>query len=148
MIFFIDMLFTKFSLMKVLLRGPPVISSKLIQRLLSEGHSVICLDNLLYGPLPLLSSISHPKLELVIGDARDKSILEPLISQSDVIIPLACMTGAPLCDKDKLAAVTVNRDAVVLCSELSSNSQLIIYPCTNSGYGVGQDGIFVMNRVH
>ena len=129
--------------MKVLVTGAAgYIGSKLVQRLLSEGHSVICLDNLLYGPLPLLSSISHPNLKLVIGDARDKSILEPLISQSDVIIPLACMTGAPLCDKDKLAAVTVNRDAVVLCSELSSNSQLIIYPCTNSGYGVGQDGIF------
>ena len=30
----------------------------------------------------------------------------------------------------------------MLCSELSSQSQLIIYPCTNSGYGVGQEGIY------
>ena len=28
-----------------------------------------------------------------------------------------------------------------MCSELSSNDQLIIYPCTNSGYGVGQENI-------
>ena len=64
------------------------------------------------------------------------------IESSDVIIPLACMTGAPLCNKDKTAAISVNRDSVVLCSELSSMNQLIIYPCTNSGYGVGQEGIF------
>ena len=66
----------------------------------------------------------------------------PLIKSSDVIIPLACMTGAPLCDKDKVAAKTVNYDSVVLCSKLSSANQLIIYPCTNSGYGIGQEGIF------
>ena len=40
------------------------------------------------------------------------------------------------------SAITVNRDAVMMCSDLSSSSQLIIYPCTNSGYGVGQDGIY------
>ena len=68
--------------------------------------------------------------------------MEPLIHKSDVIIPLACLTGAPLCDRNKSAAVNTNRDSIVLCSELSSQSQLIIYPCTNSGYGVGQEGIY------
>jgi nucleoside-diphosphate-sugar epimerase len=29
-----------------------------------------------------------------------------------------------------------------MCSDLSSAEQLIIYPCTNSGYGVGQDDIY------
>ena len=52
------------------------------------------------------------------------------------------MTGAPLCNKDKTSAITVNRDSVVMCSKYSSNNQLIIYPCTNSGYGVGEEGIF------
>ena len=45
-------------------------------------------------------------------------------------------------DKDKVAAKTVNYDSVVLCSKLSSSDQLIIYPCTNSGYGIGQEGIY------
>ena len=67
--------------------------------------------------------------------------MAPLIQRSDVIIPLACITGAPLCNFDKTAAISTNKDAVTMCSELSSNDQLIIYPCTNSGYGVGQENI-------
>ena len=96
----------------------------------------------LYEPTSLLEPIKHPNCTLIIGDARDKDLMKPLIEHADVIIPLACMTGAPLSNKDKIAAVTVNRDSVVMCSELSSASQLLIYPCTNSGYGVGQDGIY------
>ena len=80
--------------------------------------------------------------KFILGDCRDKELMQPLINKADFIVPLACMTGAPLCEKDKIAATTVNYDAVVMCSELSSNSQRIIYPCTNSGYGVGEEGIY------
>ena len=68
--------------------------------------------------------------------------MKPLIESVDIIIPLACLTGAPLCNKDKSSALSVNKDAVVMCSELSSKDQLLIYPCTNSGYGIGEEGIF------
>ena len=101
-----------------------------------------CVDSLMYEPTSLMMPSLHNNCNLIIGDARDKELMQPLIESSDVIIPLACMTGAPLCNKDKVSAITVNRDAVVMCSKLSTNSQLIIYPCTNSGYGVGQDGIY------
>ena len=117
------------------------IGSLLVPKLLSLGHEVTCVDNLMYEPTSLLMSAIHPKCHLILGDARDRSLMQPLIEKADVIIPLACLTGAPLCNKDKSAAVGVNRDAVVMCSELSTFSQLLIYPCTNSGYGVGQDGI-------
>ena len=118
------------------------IGSMLVPALLSNNYKVICVDTLLYEPTSLLIASTNPNCTLIVGDARDKSIMEPLINQADVIIPLACMTGAPLCEKDKLAATSINRDAVIMCSELSSSQQLIIYPCTNSGYGVGQDGIY------
>ena len=118
------------------------LGSRLVPKLLEIGKKVICVDNLLYEPTSLVLPASHPNCILHIGDCRDKDFMSPLIAKSDVIFPLACMTGAPLCDKDKTAAVTVNHDAVVMCSELSSSSQLIIYPCTNSGYGIGEKDIF------
>jgi len=118
------------------------IGSLLVPALLADGHSVTCVDSLMYEPTSLLMPCMHPKCKLIIGDARDKELMTPLIASSDIIIPLACLTGAPLCNRDKTSAVTVNRDAVIMCSDLSSADQLLIYPCTNSGYGIGQDGIY------
>ena len=122
--------------------GAGYIGSVLIPKLLNDGYKVISVDNLMYERTSLLIPSIHPNCELVVGDARDRELMKPLIEKSDVIIPLACLTGAPLCDRDKSTAISVNHDAVVMCSELSTSEQLIIYPCTNSGYGVGQDGIY------
>jgi len=118
------------------------IGSLLVPELLNDGHYVTCVDNLMYEPTSLLLPATHQRCTVLVGDARDKELMKPLIEKSDIIIPLACLTGAPLCNKDKSSAITINRDAVVMCSDLSSDSQLIIYPCTNSGYGVGQEGIY------
>ena len=122
--------------------GAGYIGAVLIPKLLNDGYKVICVDNLMYEPTSLMMATKNKNFELIIGDARDEELMKPLIEKADVIIPLACMTGAPLCNKDKTAAVTINRDSIVMCSKLSSNNQLIIYPCTNSGYGVGEEGIF------
>ena len=122
--------------------GAGYIGSVLIPKLLNDGFEVTCVDNLMYEPTSLMMATINSKFKLIIGDARDKNLMQPLIEKADIIIPLACMTGAPLCKKDQTAARTVNKDAVVMCSELSSKNQLLIYPCTNSGYGVGEEGIF------
>ena len=122
--------------------GAGYIGSVLIPKLLLDGFKVTCVDNLLYEPTSLMMATSNKNFDLVIGDARDEELMRPLIENADVIIPLACMTGAPLCNKDKVAASTVNRDSVIMCSKLSSKNQLLIYPCTNSGYGIGEEGIF------
>ena len=122
--------------------GAGYIGSVLIPKLLIDGYQVVCVDNLLYERTSLIMCTKNKNFKLVVGDARDEELMRPLIQKADIIIPLACMTGAPLCNKDKIAAITTNRDSVVMCSKLSSRDQLIIYPCTNSGYGVGEDGIF------
>ena len=128
---------------KILVTGAAgYIGSVLVPTLLGQGHKVFCVDNLMFEPTSLIMASSHPNCNIIIGDARDAEVIKPLIDQVDVIIPLACMTGAPLCNKDKLAATSTNRDAVALCSSYSSMNQIIIYPCTNSGYGVGQNNIY------
>ncbi len=64
------------------------------------------------------------------------------VVQSDCIIPLACLTGAPLCDKDPFTAKQVNYDHIKNITDVKSKDQMLIFPCSNSGYGVGQADVF------
>jgi nucleoside-diphosphate-sugar epimerase len=127
--------------MKVLVTGGAgYIGAVLVPQLLAEGFHVTVLDNFMYQQTPLLEVCYHPHLEIIRGDVRDSALLRRLVTQNDVLIPLACLTGAPACAKDPHAAVAIGKDAVIEMSKLKSAQQMLIYPCTNSGYGIGNDG--------
>ncbi len=122
--------------------GAGYIGSVLVPLLLREGHSVTVLDNFMYNQTPLLDCCINPKFTVVRGDTRDKELLKKLMAGADAIFPLACLTGAPLCNKDPWAARAVLADAVNMIVELRSKDQMIIFPTTNSGYGIGEKGKF------
>lgn len=129
--------------MRILVTGAAgYIGSVLVPELLKEGFEVIALDNFMYNQTSLLNCCYHKNLSVVRGDARDKGLLSNYIKEVDAIFPLACLTGAPLCDRDPLGARTINFDAVKMLLELRSKHQAIIFPTTNSGYGVGGEGIY------
>jgi len=103
---------------------------------------VVAVDNFLYQQASLLDCCHDEKLTLIRGDVRDRDLVSKLLKDVDVIFPLACLTGAPLCTKDPVGAQTTNLDAVKLILELRSRTQKVIFPTTNSGYGIGQKGVF------
>jgi nucleoside-diphosphate-sugar epimerase len=118
------------------------IGSVLVPELLKKGHEVIAIDNFMYNQTSLLDCCFHEKLTIIRGDARDKTLISKYLKNVDVILPLACLTGAPLCSKDPIAAKTTNLDAINMILELRSREQRIIFPTTNSGYGIGQKAKF------
>lgn len=118
--------------------GAGYIGSVLVPMLLEKGHEVTVLDSLMYKQSSLLDCCRYKKFHMVRGDARDEETVRRLSDGQDVIIPLAALVGFPLCDQDKTAAVTTNLNAVELITKLRSPEQKIIFPCTNSGYGLGQ----------
>ena len=122
--------------------GAGYIGSVLVPALLDARHEVTVLDNFMYGQNSLAECCRNKNFQVVRGDCRDKTTIASLTADKDVVIPLAALVGAPLCDRDKIGAVTVNRDAVKTMAETISTSQRIIIPITNSGYGIGEKGKF------
>jgi nucleoside-diphosphate-sugar epimerase len=128
---------------KVLITGGAgYIGSVLTRLLLESGFRVTVLDNFLYSQTSLLDLCGDENFEVVRGDCRDERVLKPLVKDADALIPLAALVGAPLCDRDRVGAQTINCDAVKLLASLSSPAQKILYPVTNSGYGIGEKGKF------
>jgi len=116
--------------------GAGYIGSILTEHLLARGDKVTAVDSLMFGDQCLFQFCANPNYEFVRGDARDERIMKDLVPQADVIIPLAAIVGAPACAQDPVLATTTNFDAVMLVNRLRSKDQLVIYPNTNSGYGI------------
>ena len=125
--------------MRILITGGAgYIGSVLTPTLLSHGDEVVVLDNFYFKQQGLLDCCHYPGFRIVRGDARDESIVKPLVADADLIIPLAALVGVPLCNTDATATQTTNFEAVAMLCRLASKSQRVILPVTNSGYGVGE----------
>lgn len=129
--------------MKVLVTGGAgYIGSTLVPMLLNEGHEVTVVDNLMYGQSPLLDVCWNTKFNMIRGDVRDRDLMKREINRADAIVALSALVGAPLCARDPFGSQQINTDAIKFIADQKSKSQILLYPCTNSGYGIGQEGIF------
>ena len=129
--------------MKILVTGGAgYIGSILVPELLKRNYQVTVLDNFLFDQQSLLESCNNKNLNIIRDDVRNQNLLLEQVKISDCIIPLACLTGAPLCSKDPVGAKQINFDQIKFISDNKSNDQMMIFPCTNSGYGVGEEGVY------
>jgi nucleoside-diphosphate-sugar epimerase len=122
--------------------GAGYLGSVLVPNLLELEHKVTVLDNFMYRQNSLMDCCGQENFNVVSGDTRDSRLLADLSKDKDIIIPLAALVGAPLCERDRVGAETTNRDAIKTLTEVTSRQQCIIIPITNSGYGVGQKDIY------
>ena len=122
--------------------GAGYLGSILVPALLDRDFAVTVVDNFMYGQDSLAAVCYRPEFSLVRGDVRSLETMKPLVKDADIIIPLAALVGAPLCDRDPLAATSTNLRAIVDMLDLLSPSQRVLLPITNSGYGVGEAGKF------
>lgn len=128
-------------MMKILVTGAAgYIGSVLVPVLLQKGHEVVALDNFLYNQTSLLDCCHDPNLGIIRGDVRDRDLIKRLIADVEAVFPLACLTGAPLCAREPQTARAVVLEAILNLLEIRRPDQKIIFPTTNSGYGIGQAG--------
>lgn len=121
--------------------GAGYIGSVLVPKLLELGHEVTVVDNFMYKQVSLFDVLYNKNLKLVRGDVRDEALMKEHIQGVDFIIPLACLVGAPICDKMPKDAKEINLDAILMILKLrDKETQKIIFPNTNSGYGFMEEG--------
>ena len=120
--------------------GAGYLGSVLTPALLAAGYAVTVLDNFSFDQASLLECCADERFEVIRGDARDEAVLKPALQGADIIIPLAAIVGAPACNRDQTGARSLNLEAIRLLLRLRSPRQRVIYPTTNSGYGVGEPG--------
>jgi len=128
--------------MKILITGGAgYLGSVITEKLLSKGHEITILDNLMYNQTSSIIFSHNPNFEFIYGDVRDKELIENLVFDFDVIIPLAAIVGFPACDRDKELATAINYEHVRYICELVNDTRIkVVYPNTNSGYGIGESG--------
>jgi len=128
---------------KVLITGGAgYLGSVLTPLLISEGYEVTVLDDFLFGQTTLLDSCINKKFTIIRGDCRNEKTLKEILKDKDYIIPLAAIVGYPLCAADEIAAKTTNVGAIKTLLKLRNKEQKIVFPCTNSGYGIMEGGNF------
>ncbi len=125
--------------MKILVTGGSgYIGSVLVNYLLKE-HEVYVLDKFDKNNPSLANYCSNKNFHIIKGDVRDKITLKEALKKVDLVIPLAALVGAPLCKQDPINAQSTNFDAIKLLVENLSKDQKLIFPTTNSGYGISKD---------
>jgi nucleoside-diphosphate-sugar epimerase len=122
--------------------GDGYIGSILVPKLLDAGHSVTVLDTFAGNFGGLAAVCANERFTPVRGDARDEKLVGEVVAGQDLVIPLAALVGAPLCARDPWAATEVNLEAVRMLLGKLTPEQRVIFPTSNSGYGIGTEGEF------
>jgi nucleoside-diphosphate-sugar epimerase len=120
--------------------GAGYIGSMLVPELLAKGNKVTVIDNFMFKQASLGHVMADKNFELIAGDVRDEKLMKEQVAKHDILVPLAALVGAPLCNKDPIAAETVNLQAPLAMMKMASKAQPILMPITNSAYGKGGAG--------
>jgi nucleoside-diphosphate-sugar epimerase len=118
--------------------GAGYIGSMLTTKLIEKGYRVTVIDSLQFSKNSLNHLFAHKNFKFIYGDVRNKNLIKKNIKKHNIIIPLAALVGAPLCEKYKKEAKEINFESIKYMLKIIDKKQKIIFPTTNSGYGIGQ----------
>ena len=118
--------------------GAGYVGSKLVPRLIDEGHEVTVFDLMIYGEDVIAN---HKNLSKIKGDIRDTDKLIKFIAGHEIVIHLACISNDPSFELNPALGKSINLDAfepLVNISVKSGVSQFI-YASSSSVYGIKKE---------
>ena len=116
-----------------------MLCTKLVE---NKKNFVTAVDLLKYDKNSLSHLYKNKNFNFIKEDIRKESVVKKIIKKQDIIFPLAALVGAPLCEKFKKNTIETNINSLKLMIKNLKKEQKIIYPTTNSGYGVGAKNKF------
>ena len=118
--------------------GSGYLGSVLVEMLVARGFDTTVLDNLAYSQNTLFNLFHSGKLKFAYGDVTNEKFVEKLLSEGsyDYIFPLAAVVGFPVSEQKPEITWMVNHGAIVTLLKHRKKGARIIFPTTNSGYGV------------
>jgi UDP-glucose 4-epimerase len=122
--------------MRVLITGGAgFIGSHLCDSLVATGNKVIILDNLSTGSRKNISHLEG-KLDIHIGDIRDKELVANLVADCDLVLHMAAAVGINTILDNPIESISTNiyGSAVVLKAATEHNKRIII-ASTSEIYG-------------
>jgi nucleoside-diphosphate-sugar epimerase len=121
--------------------GAGFIGSVLSTILIKKKYKVTVIDNLMFDKNALLHLKKNKNFTFIEEDVNVYNMKSQL-KKADVIIPLAALVGAPFCEKNKSLAKKTNLEFIKKLTKSATKDQMLIFPNTNSGYGVGEKGTY------
>lgn len=129
---------------KILLTGGAgYIGSSIADYLTGKGFNITVIDKLEYKNFPFNHLLKYKNFKFIYGNILNKKFFnKKLIKKFDIIIPLAALVGAPLCERKKNLATLTNLKSIEYLTKNMEKKQKIIFATSNSGYGIGEKGKF------
>lgn len=123
--------------MRILVTGAAgFIGSSIAKKALTEGHSVVGVDNLITGNLDNLASIAS-QIEFVEQDIREREAMSRLCEGVEVVFHEAALPSVPKSVLDPLTSHQHNVEGTlsVLLAAREQKVRRVIYAASSSAYG-------------
>jgi len=119
--------------------GTGYCGSVLVPQMLNMGYKVTVYDIQYYGYdfLPL----ENPNLTIVQGDIRDIEKLEPLMTDVDAVLHLACISNDASFELDENLSTSVNLDAFepIVIAAKKAGVKRFVFASSSSVYGISEE---------
>jgi nucleoside-diphosphate-sugar epimerase len=121
--------------------GAGYIGSILVRRLIDRGYRVRVLDRLMYGDSAIRPLYGNPRLEMFVGDFRDRAVVMDAIAGVDAVLHLGAVVGDPACAINVDFTIRTNFDATRMVAEACKQTGVrrFIFASTCSVYGASDD---------